>query len=108
MEVGQQIRYAVRKLVRAPLFALTAVGTLALGIGANATIFTVVHAVLIKPLPFERPEELAGLWHTAPGLDFERVNQSPAMYWTYFRWAHDAGSMILDQLLHGLSCLAAQ
>jgi predicted permease len=79
----QHVRYVLRKLARTPVFTLTAVGTLALGIGANSAIFTVVNGILLKPLPFERPAELVGVWHTAPGLGFDQVNQSPAMYLTY-------------------------
>src|SRR3990172_8054393 len=76
-------RQLLRKLVRAPLFTLVSIGTLALGIGANAAIFGVVHGVLLKPLPFEEPERLVGIWHTAPGLGFDKVNQSPALHFTY-------------------------
>ena len=72
-ELGQQIQHVARKLIRSPLFTLTAVGTLALGIGANAAIFSVVNGVLIKPLPFDDPEELVGVWHTALGLGFTRA-----------------------------------
>ena len=80
---SQEIQQILRKLVKAPLFTLTTVGTLALGIGANAAIFSVVNGVLLKPLPFEDPEDLVGVWHTAPGLGFDQVNSAPALYFTY-------------------------
>ncbi len=80
---SQEIRQVLRKLVRAPLFTLTTVGTLALGIGANAAIFSIVNGVLLKPLPFENSEELVGVWHTAPGLGFDQINSSPALHFTY-------------------------
>jgi len=76
-------RQLLRKLLRSPLFTLVSIGTLALGIGANAAIFSVVHGVLLKPLPFDEPEGLVGIWHTAPGLGFDKVNQSPALHFTY-------------------------
>jgi len=82
-QLRQQLRYTVRKLLRAPLFSVVAVLTLAVGIGANAAIFSVVDGVLLKPLPFKDPERLVGIWHTAPGLGFDEVNQSPALHFTY-------------------------
>jgi predicted permease len=69
--------------MRAPLFSAIALMTLAVGIGSNAAIFSVVNGVLLKPLPFEDPDELVGVWHTAPGLGFDEVNQSPALHFTY-------------------------
>ncbi len=78
-----QLRYVLRKLVRSPGFTLVSVVTLALGIGANTAIFSVVNGVLLKPLAFEEPEDLVGVWHSAPGLGFDRINQSPATYFTY-------------------------
>ena len=79
----RECRYVLRKLLRSPLFTVVSVLTLALGIGANAAIFSVVNGVLLKPLPFDEPETLVGVWHTAPGLGFDTVNQSPATYFTY-------------------------
>jgi putative ABC transport system permease protein len=79
----QEIQYAVRRLVRSPLFSLVAVLTLAIGIGANTAIFSLVNGILLKPLPFDTPDELVGVWHAAPGLGFDEINQSPALHFTY-------------------------
>ncbi|MEJ2677915.1 MAG: ABC transporter permease, partial [Gemmatimonadota bacterium] len=83
MNVMRPLRHAARRLMRAPLFTLTAILTLAVGIAANAAMFSVVNGVLLKPLPYPQPDRLVGLWHTAPGLGFKEVNQSPATYLTY-------------------------
>ena len=72
-----------RRLLTAPSFTIIAVVTLALGIGANAAIFSVVRGVLLKPLPLDDADSLVGVWHSAPGLGFPLMNQSPATYFTY-------------------------
>ncbi len=72
-----------RRLLRAPTFTVVAIFTLAVGIGANVAIFSVVRGVLLKPLPFADPESLVGVWHTAPGLGFPVINQAPSTYLTY-------------------------
>jgi putative ABC transport system permease protein len=79
----RDVRHAARSLWKQPGFALTAILTLATGIGASTSVFSVVYGVLLKPLPFSEPDRLVGVWHTAPELGFDRFNQSPATYFTY-------------------------
>jgi predicted permease len=59
-----ELRYALRTLSRSPGFAATAVATLALGIGATTAVYSVVHAVLWKPLPFRQPDRLTAVWES--------------------------------------------
>jgi putative ABC transport system permease protein len=65
----KDFRHAGRRLLRSPAFTLAALLTLALGIGANATIFTVVERVILRPLPYPQSDRLVWIDHTAPGLD---------------------------------------
>jgi predicted permease len=62
----QDVRYAIRLLFRSPGFTLVVALTLALGIGANTAIFSVVHAVLVKPLPYHEPDALLRVFEEAP------------------------------------------
>jgi hypothetical protein len=79
------LKQVLRRLGKAPGFTAVALITLALGIGANSAIFSVINGVLIKPLPYPRAADLVGVWHVAPGiagLD-GNINCAPAMYFTY-------------------------
>ncbi len=77
------MRHAIRRLASNPAFTLTAAVTLAVAIGANALIFSVVNGVLLKPLPFADPGRLVGVWHVAPGIAPGPMNQAPSTYFTY-------------------------
>ncbi len=74
---------AVRRLLKAPLFTVVTLVTLAVGIGANAAIFSVIYGVLLKPLPFAEPDRLVSIWHTAPGMGIPQLNDSPSTYFIY-------------------------
>jgi putative ABC transport system permease protein len=73
----------LRRLARMPLFTGVAVLTLAIGIGANTAIFSVVEGVLLKPLPYPRSDELVAVDHAAPGVNLPRAGAAPFQYFTY-------------------------
>jgi hypothetical protein len=67
----QQVHHVARRLLRAPMFTAITLLTLAIGIGANTAIFSVINAVLFRPLPYPDPDRLVGVWHSAPGINIK-------------------------------------
>src|SRR5688572_19279708 len=76
----QDLRYAGRAFVRAPGFTLVGLLSLAIGIGANTAIFSVVSALLLRPLPYVNADRQVILWNTSPGLGITEDWFSTAQY----------------------------
>ena len=81
--VANDLRYAARMLRRSPSFTAIAILTLALGIGANTAMFSVVNAVILRPLPYQDPDRLAMLWTNDPKRD---IREEGTSYPTFLDW----------------------
>lgn len=97
----KDIRYGFRGLLKHPGFTLVAVITLALGIGANSAIFTVVNAVLLRPLPFAAPEQLVFIWQTHPFGKRIGIDQLPPSNADFHDWQEQSN------LFEGMSMVDA-
>ncbi len=75
-----QLKQVLRRLARAPLFTTITLITLAVGIGANTVVFSVVDGVLLKPLAYPQADRLVGIWHAAPAIGFDNLNMAPYLY----------------------------
>src|SRR6267143_1770013 len=80
---NSQLKHVLRRLGRAPMFTVITLITLAAGVGGNTVVFSVLEGVLLKPLPYPKPDELIGVWHTAPGIQLKDFDMSPSDYFIY-------------------------
>jgi len=98
-ETGRNVRFSLRTLRKSPAFTAAAILTLAIGIGANTAVFSVINSVLLRPLPYPHSEELVALRQAAPGAaglasTLDGLPLSSSMYFTmpktiarFRRWA---------------------
>jgi putative ABC transport system permease protein len=86
---GRDLRFAARTLRKSPAFTVVALATLALGIGATTSVFSVVDAVLLRPLPYGRPDRLVAVYQTLPSRG---VSSNGASYPNYADWESQARS----------------
>ncbi|MPY88421.1 MAG: FtsX-like permease family protein [Luteitalea sp.] len=85
-DARRDIQHALRTLARNPGFTLAAVLTLAIGIGGSSAVFSLINAVLLRPLPFHEPERLVMIWEDASEIGFPRNDVAPA---NYDAWARE-------------------
>jgi predicted permease len=76
----EQLKQVLRRLAKAPLFTAVTLVTLAIGIGANTVIFSVVEGVLLKPLSYSHADRLIGVWYHIPGIEIENMPMAPFLY----------------------------
>src|SRR5882762_9777171 len=99
--IKNDLQQILRRLGRATMFTAITLITLAAGVGANTVVFSVLEGVLLKPLPYPQPEELVGVWLTAPGIQLKDCELSPSDYFIYReqnRTLQDIGLYALDSV----------
>ena len=98
-QLAQEISQSARRLRQSSGFAVLAVLTLALGVGANAAVFSVLNGVVIKPLPYDDSHNLISVKHTAPGLDMTDIDMSSGLFDIY----RQGGSLFAGFGMHSRS-----
>jgi predicted permease len=107
---------AIRRLIRAPAFTAVSIIVSAIGVAALTTVFSVVHAVLLQPLPYPEPDRLVGVWHKAPGVGVPDDSPMSVTQWVTYAegnrtfesiglWSFDAGTIREGQRSRQLTML---
>src|ERR1035437_9627023 len=99
MHVGRDLWYGARLLRKTPGFSAVALATLALGIGATTAIFSVVDAVLLKPLPFRNAERLVAVWESNGAVTRETTFAAP---WNFREWRKQGQALEALAAIHDL------
>jgi hypothetical protein len=94
--IMQNLKFALRLLRKSPGFAFIAILIMALGIGANTAIFSVVHAVLLEPLPFRDADSLVQVWHTPPQKSFPGMTRFAVSAANFLDWQKQ--NHVFDQM----------
>jgi len=81
--MANQLKHVFRRLLRSPIFTAVTLATVAIGIGANSAIFSVINGVLLKPLPYADAERLVGVWQSAPVIGINDLTLSFSDYFTF-------------------------
>src|SRR6266567_5250067 len=92
-DLVQDLRYGLRMIAKTPAVSSIAIIALALGIGANTAIFSVVDTVLLRPLPFNQPDQLVMVWENATHLGFPKDTPSPANFLDWRQQNHVFSAM---------------
>src|SRR5438105_4983879 len=82
----RDLHYALRTLRRSPAYLVTCVAVLALGIGANVAIFTVVNSVILTPLPYPDPSRLVFIWERFPNMPAPLADRIPVANKNFMQW----------------------
>ncbi len=101
LPVRDHFQQVVRRLARAPLFTTITLLTLAIGVGANTVIYSVIEGILLKPLPYPNADRLIGVWYSAPGVNLKESQISPSLYFTdreQNRTLEDVGALAGDAM----------
>src|ERR1700752_70585 len=96
-DLTQDIRYAFRSLIKSPVFSLVAAFTIALGIGANVVVFTLVERILLSPLPYNEPDRIVRMVQAYPEIGLTTLGLSPATFTAYRNGQHSFDAFAVYQ-----------
>jgi hypothetical protein len=97
VDLARDIRYGFRSMVRNPLFSIVGVVTIALGIGVNVVVFTLVERILLSPLPYDEPDRIVRMVQSYPEMGLATWGLSPATFTAYRNGQHSFDAFAVYQ-----------